>query len=104
MLRSARRFLSAAITALASHGFSQSAPPTADTVQVMTDADVSLREIEYDNLAVSVRPELLAKYAGDMKPITPELIAAMRSARKWRNTTIGGAREEFDQFVEARMR
>lgn len=105
MLKLLRRTLAAAITGLSSHQFSHAAPPTTEPVsQVMTDAEAALKEIQYDNFAISVRPELLAKYAGDMSPVTPELIASMRSARKWRNTTIGGAQEEFDSFVAARTR
>ncbi len=121
MLKTIRRSLAATITALASHGFSQSAPPTTETAQVMTDADVALREIEYDNVAGSVRPEFLMAYKGPKTAASPEVIAMSMNARRgtmrrdatgrlvsvgglWRNTTVGGAAAEMDEFVKARMK
>lgn len=104
MLKGLKRTLGAMIAGLASHHFSHAAPPTAPVAEVMSDAECALKEIQYDNVAVTVRPEMLAAYRGEWSPLTPELLAANRASKRWRNTTVGGAREEFDAFVEARMK
>lgn len=120
MLKAIRRTLAATITALASHGFSQSAPPTTESAQVMTDAEAALREIEYDCVSHSVRPELLRAYKGSVTQLTPEMIALDVAARHgvarrdangrllsagglWRNSSVAGS-AEFDEFVRTRTR
>ncbi len=85
----------------------------------MTDAEASLREIEYDCVSHAPRVETLLAYTGPVTQLTPEMIAMDVAARHgavrrdangrllsagglWRNTSVAG-RAEFDEFVAKRM-
>lgn len=106
MLKPLKRLLAASIAALSVQPATRAA--IAPTERVATDEDIQkiyeAVEVDDNYVAVSmVRPEILAKYDGPITPLTGDLLAQVRAAKKWRNSCIT-AREEFNEFVEARTR
>lgn len=104
MLKLFRNLLSGLSAALAIQPVSRAAITHQE--QVSTDLERQINAVEYEHAFTGVRPESLANYKGTKTEITPELLAMVRSSKRFRNTIIDpiGAQMEVQKFVEERTR